>query len=117
MNIQDQIIEFAERYSLKEKAMTSIDVVMDASIEADKEFEIDFLEGNDRSELIYEFGRYEFQIDRNDNCKVVTKINIYSKKLYGPNYDIPVGYYEEWTDLTGEHLDEFLIFDWTVLQQ
>ncbi|CAL2079144.1 conserved protein of unknown function [Tenacibaculum sp. 190524A02b] len=113
MNIQNQILEFAEKHSLKEKAFASIDIVMDASIEFDNEIGIDFLDGNDRDDLIYEFGRFEFQIDRNGNCKVVTIIKIYSKKLYGPNCDVPVGYYEEWTDLKGDHLDEFLIFDWT----
>ena len=113
MDIQNQILEFAEKHSLKEKALASIDEVMDASIESDNEIGIDFLDGNDRADLIFEFGRFEFQIDRNDNCKIVTKINIYSKKLYGPNFDVPVGYYEEWTDLQGEYLDEFLIFDWT----
>lgn len=113
MDIQNQILEFAEKHSLKEKALASIDEVMDASIESDNEIGIDFLDGNNRADLIYEFGRFEFRVDRNDNCKIVTKINIYSKKLYGPNFDVPVGYYEEWTDLEGEHLDEFLIFDWT----
>ncbi|AFM04695.1 hypothetical protein Fleli_2322 [Bernardetia litoralis DSM 6794] len=115
MNIKDQIIELANKYSLKKKALDSIDKVMDACIEADKEVGIDFLDGQDRSELIYEFGRYEFQINKYGSCRIVTKINIYSKKLYGVNYDIPVGYYEEWTDLTGKHLDEFLIFDWSPL--
>ncbi|WP_435262653.1 hypothetical protein [Tenacibaculum sp. nBUS_03] len=113
MDIQNQILEFAKKYSLKEKALASIDEVMDSCIESDNEIGIDFLEGNNREDLIYEFGRFEFQVDQNDNCKIVTKIKIYSKKLYGPNYDVPVGYYEEWTDLEGEHLDEFLIFDWT----
>lgn len=113
MDIQNQILEFAEKYSLKEKALSAIDEVMDASIESDNEIGIDFLEGNDKAELIYEFGTFEFRIDGNGNCKIVTKIMIYSKKLYGQNFDIPVGYYEEWTDLEGEHLDEFLIFDWT----
>ncbi len=113
MEIQNQILEFAEKHSLKEKALASIDEVMDASIESDNEFGIDFLEGNNRADLIYEFGRFEFQVDANNDCKIVTKIKIYSKKLYGPNFDVPVWYYEEWTDLEGEHLDEFLFFDWT----
>lgn len=113
MDIQNQILEFAEKHSLKKKALSSIDEVMDASIESDNDIGIDFLDGNNRDDLIYEFGRFEFQIDGKGNCRVVTKIKIYSKKLYGPNFDVPVGYYEEWTDLEGEHLDEFLIFDWT----
>ena len=113
MDIHNQILEFAEKHSLKEKALASIDEVMDANIESDNEIGIDFLDGNNRADLIYEFGRFEFRIDGNDNCKIVTKIKIYSKKLYGPNLDVPVGYYEEWTDLEGAHLDEFLIFDWT----
>lgn len=81
MDIQNQILEFAEKHSLKEKALASIDEVMDASIESDNEIGIDFLDGNDRADLIFEFGRFEFQIDRNDNCKIVTKINIYSKNF------------------------------------
>lgn len=113
MDIQNQILEFADKHSLKEKALASINQVMDASIESDKEIGIDFLDGNNRADLIYEFGRFEFRVDGNDTCKIVTKIYIYSKKLYGPNFDVPVGYYEEWTDLEGQHLDEFLIFDWT----
>ncbi|WP_338814859.1 hypothetical protein V9L05_06580 [Bernardetia sp. Wsw4-3y2] len=115
-DIKKQIINFANEYSLKEKALAHIDKVMDACIEADKEVGVDFLDGQDRSEFIYEFGRYEFQINKHENCRIVTKINIYSKKLYGVNYDIPVGYYEEWTDLTGKHLDEFLIFDWSPIK-
>ena len=115
MNIQNQILEFVEKHSLNEKALAAIDEVMDASIESDNEIGIDFLEGNNRDDLFYEFGRFEFQIDRNMNCIVVTKIIIYSKKLYGPNFDVPVGFYEEWTDLDGAHLDEFLKFDWTPL--
>lgn len=113
MNIQNQLIEFAQKKSLKEKALASVDKIMDANIQADKERGIDFLEGQDRTELIYEFGRYEFQIDKDDNCRIATKINIYSNKLYGPSFDVTVGYYTELTDLSGEHIDEFLIFDWS----
>lgn len=116
MNIKNQIIEFAKKHSLKEKALSSVNEVMNTSIEADKEIGIDFMEGHDRNELIYEFDRYEFQIDKKDNSRIVTRINIYSEKLCVPNYNLPVGYYEEWTDLMGEHLDEFLIFDWSPLQ-
>ena len=115
MSIQDQILEFAKKYSLKEKALASIDEVMDASIESDNELGIDFLNGNDKADLIYEFGTYKFTIDQNKNCRIITRINIYSKKLYGPNFDVSVGYYEEWTDMEGVHLDEFLVFDWSPL--
>jgi len=115
MSIQDQIIAFATKHSLKEKAFSSIEHELNECIESDKQIGIDFLEGNARSELIYEFGRFEFHVDEKDNCRIVTKINIYSKKMYGPNCDVPVGYYEEWTDLDGEHTDEFLVFDWTIV--
>lgn len=113
MDIQQQIIAFAEKYALKEKVLTAVDEVMDAHIKYNNESGIDFLEGHSRTELIYEFGRFEFHVDGNGNCKVVTKIKIYYQKLYGLKVDIPVGYYEEWTDLDGEYLDDFLTFDWS----
>ena len=113
MDIHNQILGFTEKHSLKEKALASIDAVLDASIESDNEIGIDFLNGNSRSDLIYEFGRFELRVDGNDNCKIVTRIKIYSKELYGANLDMSVGYYEEWTDLEGMHLDEFLVFDWS----
>lgn len=115
MSIQDQIIAFAAKHSLKEKAFSSIEQELNKHIESDKQIGVDFLEGNKRSELIYEFGRFEFHVDDKDNCSIVTKINIYSKKMFGKNLDIPIGYYEEWTDLDGEHTDEFLVFDWTLV--
>lgn len=115
MDIQSQIIEFVEKHSLKERALASIDEVMDACIEADNEIGINFLDGNERADLIYEFGRIEFQVDKGNSNRIATRINIYSKKLYGPNFDVPVGYYEEWTNLEGEHIDEFLIFDWSAI--
>jgi hypothetical protein len=113
MNIKDQLLAFAAKHSLKEKAFSSIEKELDECIASDELIGIDFLEGNDKSDLIYEFGRFEFQVDENENCIIVTKIKIYSKKLYGPNFDVPVGYYEVWTGLDGEHHDEFLTFDWT----
>lgn len=113
MSIQNQIIEFAVKHSLKEKALNSIDTVLDASIEADKEIGIDLLQGQAKSELIYEFGRFELQIDKDENCRIATTINIYSNKLYGPNFDVPVGYYIELSDLNGAHLDEYFVFDWS----
>ena len=36
MDIQNQIIEFAENHCLKEKALSAIDEVMEASIESEK---------------------------------------------------------------------------------
>ncbi len=113
MNIQNQLIEFAEKLSLKEKALANVETVLDAGIESDAEFGIDFLEGQKKTDLVYQFGRYEFQVDKYDHALVVTRINIYSKKLYGPHFDVPVGYYTELTALDGEHIDEFLIFDWS----
>lgn len=113
MRIKDQVISFAKTYSLKEKAMASVDGVLDTCIKSDKDIGIDFLCGNDKSELIYEFERFEFNIDKNNNCLISTRINIYSKRYYGSNIDVPVGYYLELTDMEGQHVDEFLIFDWS----
>ncbi|MDC1161880.1 hypothetical protein OAT18_00405 [Tenacibaculum sp.] len=113
MFLKNKLIEFAKKYSLKEKALTSVNGIIDLSIESDKKIGIDFLEGNNKIDLIYEFGKFEFQVDKDDYCRVVTQINIYSKKLYGPNFNVPVGFYEEFTDLEGNHLDEFLTFDWS----
>ncbi|MBB6464104.1 hypothetical protein [Flammeovirga kamogawensis] len=113
MDIQNQILEFIEKHSLKERALNSIDLVMDASIEADKENGIDFLDGHNRTDLLYEFERFEFRVNKNGYCKIITKINIYSKKLYGKGLDIPVGSYEEWTDLEGRYLNKFLAFNWS----
>jgi hypothetical protein len=95
MDIQNQLIEFANTHALKEKAFASIEEEMKICIESDNELGIDFLDGHEKSELIYEFGRFEFQLDKNDHCRFVTIINIYSKKLHGPNYNVPVGLTEE----------------------
>jgi hypothetical protein len=115
-NMKKQLIDFAEKHSFKKEALAAIDKVLDAHIESDKKVGIDFLCGHDKSELIYEFGRYEFQIDKDENCLIAVRINIYSKKLYGPNTDVPVGYYIELKDTTtGEHIDEFLGFDWSLI--
>lgn len=111
MNIQNQLIEFAEKFSLKEKALDAIDKVLDAEIKARKKFGFDLLDGLKKSELIYEFCRYEFRVKSPENCLFVTRINIYSKYLYGPEYDIPVGYYEERTDLNGEFLTDLILFE------
>ncbi|NME72019.1 hypothetical protein [Flammeovirga aprica] len=113
MDIKNQILEFAKKYSLKENALASIDKAIDVSIESNNEDGIDILAGNNKDELIYEFGRFGFHVDGNGNSKIITRIKIYSKKLYGSNIDVPVGYYEEWTGLDGEHLDEFLSFNWS----
>ena len=98
MYLKDEMAKLAEKYSLRAKAISSIEKVLDASIESDKEFGIDFLGGNKKSDLIYEFGRYELRIDKDNFCQIATKINIYTKKLYGPNFDVPVGYYTEITE-------------------
>lgn len=113
MSIENQILGLTKRFGLKDKALSSIDDVIDASIESDLEQGIDFLEGHDRADLIFEFGRFELHVDLSGNPLIATRINIYSKKLYGPNFDVPVGYYIEQSSLTGEHIDEFLKFDWT----
>ena len=115
MTFKNKMIELAEKYSLKEKALSSVEEVIDAGIESDEELGIDFLEGNKKSDLIYEFGRYELRIDKDDNCLIATKINIYSKKLYSSNFDVPVGFYTEIADLNGQHIDEFLTFDWSMI--
>lgn len=112
--MKQHFIEFLEKHSFKEDALASVDKVIDAYIESDKKKGIDFLSGHEKSELIYEFGRYEFHIDKDENCIIAIRINIYSKKLFGPNLDIPVGSYIELKDTTtGEHLDEFISFDWS----
>ncbi len=116
MSIPEEILPFAARHQLKETALDTIDEALDASIEEDKAVGIDFLEGHDKDELVYEFNRYEFRVDKNNYSKVVTRVNIYSNKLDRSHYDIPVGYYETWTDLDGQPLDDFLIFDWSVLE-
>ncbi len=113
MNIQNQIVEFAKKYSLREKALLSIDDVMDSCIKADQKNGIDFLKGHDRKDLIYELSNIDFRVHTNDYSRVVTRINIYSRKSYKSSHNVPVGYYEEWTDLNGNQLDEFLIFDWS----
>ncbi|UII22320.1 hypothetical protein [Fulvivirga ligni] len=115
MKIHEELIELATRYSLKEKALAMVVKVLDSSIEADKELGIDFLEGNNKEDLTFEFGRFEFRIDKGNHCKLVTIIDIYSAKIDRSNYDLPVGYYEVWTDMDGEPLDHFLIFDWSPL--
>jgi hypothetical protein len=113
MNIENKILEIAKRFELREKALSSINDVIDASIEADLEQGIDFLDGQNRADLIYDFCRFEFHIDSNGNQMIATRINIYSKKLYRPNYDVPIGYYIELRGMNGEHIDEFLKFDWS----
>ncbi len=113
MKIQNQVVEFAKKYSLREKALASIDDVMDSCIEADRQNGIDFLKGNNREDLIYELSNIDFKVHTNDYSRIVTRINIYSRKSYKSSHNVPVGYYEEWTDLNGNHLDEFLIFDWS----
>ncbi|UII26527.1 hypothetical protein LVD15_25060 [Fulvivirga maritima] len=115
MNIQNQLISLADKYSLKKKALDSIDEVINAHVESDNVVGIDYLEGNNRSDLIYEFDRYELQLELNGISRISTKINIYSKKLYGKNIDLPVGCYEAWTDLEGQDLDDFLTFDWSLV--
>ena len=113
MTIEKQILELAKKFGLREKALSSIDNMIDASIESDLEQGIDFLDGHDRADLIYEFGRFELHVDLSGSPLIVTRINIYSKKLYGLNFDVPIGYYIEQSSLTGEHIDEFLKFDWS----
>ncbi|CAM1348766.1 hypothetical protein [Tenacibaculum halocynthiae] len=113
MDIKNQFILIVEKYSLKKKALESVKGEIDACIEFDKELGVDFLDGHDKADLIYEFGRYEFQIDKDNTPLIATKINIYSKKLYGPDCDVPIGHYTELTDLNGEHRDEFLFLDWS----
>ncbi|CAM1369949.1 hypothetical protein [Tenacibaculum xiamenense] len=113
MTIQNQLLQFAEKHFLKEKALKFVHDELDACIEFDKELGIDFLEGNKKTDLIFEFGRYEFQIDKDNHPIIATKINIYSKKLYGPDCDVPIGHYTELTNLNGENLDQFLFLDWS----
>lgn len=113
MNIHNQLIEFAQKHGLMKKALAHIDMVMDEAIASDKENGLDLLNGHDRAELIYEFGSYLFQMDENCSYNIITRILIYSKKLYGSNFNVPIGLYDEWTDSEGEHLDEFLELDWS----
>ncbi len=111
MNIKNQIIELAERHKLRERALKGIDIVLNASIESDIKDGIDFLEGIDRNDLIYEFDRYEFHVESNENFRIVTRINIYTRKLYGPNFNIPIGHYDEYSSVEGEYIDDFLTLD------
>lgn len=113
MNLQNQLIEFAELHGLKEKALSAVENELEACIASDKEIGLDFMEGHERDELIYKFGSYNLETNHLDHCYVITKINIYTKNLYGPNFDVPVGYYREVTDAEGNHIDEYLNFDWS----
>ena len=108
MNLQNQLIEFAELHGLKEKALSAVENELDACIASDKEIGLDFMEGHERDELIYKFGSYNLETNHLDHCHVITRINIYTKNLYGPNFDVPIGYYREVTDMEGNHMDEYL---------
>lgn len=112
MNIEKELLEFVRKYDLKSKAFKNVEQVLDNCISSD----INYLKGHDRGELIFECGNVEFQNDKYGRSRIVTKINIYSRRLYGDNFDLPVGCYEEWTSLKGEHLDEFISFDWFPIQ-
>lgn len=113
IEIKNKILHIANKYNLKERAINSIDNIIDIAIKEDLEVGVDFLEGNNRNELIYKFGRFDFQINEKGDSKIGTRINIYSKRLYGPNFDCPVGYYIEYSNIEGELLDEFINFDWS----
>lgn len=114
--IGNHILELVNELGLKEKAMANIDSVIDAYIESDHEIGLDTLEGNLKEDLFYRFDDYSFKVDEYGSSQIVTTIRIYSTKLVGPNIDIAVGSYREYTDLNGQHIDEFLDFDWTYLR-
>lgn len=115
MKIKDELLQVAEKFNLKSRALNVVDEIIDLSIASDLEKGIDFLKGNLKSDLIYEFGAYEFHLDENDYFRIIIKINIYSKKLYGANFDCPVGYYYEHSSFKGEHIDKYLEFDWSII--
>ena len=113
MNLQNQLIELAEKFNLKEQALKYATQAIDSCIEEDKGIGIDSLEGNKKSDLIFEFGSIQLVVDKTDQPILKTVVKIYSKKFYDPDCDVPIGHYTELTSLNGEHLDEFLNLDWS----
>ena len=116
MELNTRLLELTNKYKLKEEALNTVETVLDSCIESDLELGIDCLEGNKRSDLIFEFGRFEYHLLDSGHERIVTKIYIYSKHLYGPHFDCPVGTYKTYTSLSGELMDDFLIFDWSILR-